>query len=345
MQIFKKFSFFAIIAILFSSCAGEGSTEEKNEVNVYTHRHYDSDKQLFELFTEQTGIKVNVLKASADELMVRMRQEGENSPADILFTVDAGNLVKAQFNDLLQPVKNEVILNNVPEHLRDEQLHWFGLTKRARVIVVDKNYPLKDSIKNYEDLANRIHQGSVIMRSSSNVYNQSLLASLIAHNGEDAGISWVKNVMVNMAREPKGSDRDQIKNIASGQGSISVVNTYYLGQMENSENGEEREALQQIEVIYPNQSGRGMHVNISGVGVAKHAPNFENAVKLIEFLTEVEAQSILAKSNYEYPVNSNVEFDGGSFPIGKFVQDSLPVYILGKYNELAVKQFDMVGWK
>jgi len=340
----QKLLFTPILFVAFLVACNNGSTD-KNEVNIYTHRHYDSDQKIYDAFTEKTGIKVNVLKAKADELMVRITQEGERSPADILFTVDAGNLEKAKASNLLQPIESEVLSNNIPAHLRDTENMWFAQTIRARVIIVDSAFQFLDSLKNYEDLAKPLFKDKVVMRSSSNVYNQSLMASLVAHLGEEAAFNWAKNVVGNMAREPKGSDRDQVKSIASKQGEISLVNTYYLGQMANSENDEEINAVKAVKIIFPNQENRGTHINVSGAGVAKYAPNKENAIKLLEFLSEVEAQEILSTSNYESPVNAKVIPASSFISLENIKTDNISLSVLGKNNATAVKLFDEAQWK
>lgn len=346
MNTIVKGLLFSLALLVLAAC---GSTENKknneNVVNVYTHRHYDSDKELFSKFTQLTGIEVNVLKATADELMVRIQQEGERSPADLLFTVDAGNLEKAKSLNLFQAIESELLFANIPQHLRDEENFWFAQTMRARVIIAAKDFEQKEELRNYEDLADPKFKDQVVMRSSSNVYNQSLMASLVAHNGEDAALLWAEGVVGNMARAPKGGDRDQVKDIASGKGKISLVNTYYLGQMLFTGSAEEVEAVKAVQVIFPNQEGRGIHINVSGAGVAKHAPNKENAIKLLEFLSEQEAQQILATSNFEYPVNPAVEEVSSGYSLKGISIDTLSVSVLGKNNAVAVTLFDKAGWK
>ncbi len=228
-------------AILMCSCQGSGnkSTDDagnKGEVTVYTHRHYESDQMLFDTFEKETGIKVNVVNANADELIQKIKMEGEQSPADVLITVDAGRLHRAKELDLLQPVTSEKLKSIIPEHLKDKDNFWFGLTKRGRVIVYAKDRVTPDELSTYEDLASDKWKGRILIRSSDNIYNQSLLASIIAHDGEAAAKEWAIGVVKNMARNPKGSDRDQVKAVVAGEGDIAVVNTYYLGKMLNSAN-------------------------------------------------------------------------------------------------------------
>jgi len=337
-----KFSLIAFSITLFFSC--ENTSNEK-VVNVYTHRHYKADDQLFSKFTEETGIKINIVNASADELIQRLETEGKNSNADILITVDAGRLYRAQEKDLLQPIESKIVETNIPESFREKDGHWFGMTYRARIIAYAKDRVDPTQIQSYEDLADSLWKGKVVIRSSENIYNQSLLASIIVANGEDQAKDWASKVVDNMARNPKGSDRDQVKAVASGEGDIAVVNTYYIGLMLNDENEEERKAGEKVGIIFPNQNNRGTHINISGIGVTKHAPHKENAIKLIEFLSGIEAQQTLANLNYEYPINPDASKASILKTWGDFKSDAVELYKLGEYNSKAVKIFDEVGWK
>ncbi len=346
----KKVLLLVLTVAAFYSCKNdkEQTSTQGNgdqEVNIYTHRHYPSDQKLFKRFEDSTGIKVNVINASADELIQKMKIEGAQSPADVLITVDAGRLTRAKDQDLLQPVKSDVLENIISSHLRDPDDYWFGLTKRARIIVYAKDRVDTTELSTYEDLASDKWNDRILIRSSSNIYNQSLLASLIVHNGEEEAVEWARAVVNNMARQPKGNDRDQVKAVVAGEGDIAVVNTYYIGNMLNSDSEEEVKAAKAVGIFFPNQDGRGAHVNVSGAGVAKHAPNRENAVKFIEFLVSEEAQHVFANSNYEYPVNEAVETSQLLQSWGEFKEDSLPLSRLGEYNKKAVITFDEAGWK
>lgn len=323
---------------------GDSSTKIQ-EVNVYTHRHYKADEELFNKFTEETGIKVNIVNASADELIQRLETEGENSSADILITVDAGRLYRAQSKDLLQPVRSEILEANIAPEFREKQGYWYGMTYRARIIAYAKDRVNPEDIKTYEDLADPKWKGKIVIRSSENVYNQSLLASIILADGEEKAKEWAEGVVANMARNPKGSDRDQVKAVASGEGDIAVVNTYYIGLMLNDENIEERKAGESVGIIFPNQDGRGTHVNVSGIGVTKYAPNKDNAIKLMEFLSGEEAQQVLANINYEYPINPKATKASILKSWGDFKADSVELYKLGENNSKAVRIFDEAGWK
>ena len=328
---------------LFIAC--NNSSKDEGVVNVYTHRHYKADDELFAKFTEETGIKVNIVNASADELIQRLETEGDNSNADLLITVDAGRLYRAQSKDLLQPIQSETLETNIASEYREENGYWYGLTYRARIIAYSKDRVNPEDIKTYEELASSKWKNKVVIRSSENIYNQSLLASIILADGENKAKEWAEGVVANMARSPKGSDRDQVKALASGEGDLAVVNTYYIGLMLHDTNVEERKAGESVGVIFPNQDGRGTHINISGVGVTKYAKNRENAIKLIEFLSGKEAQQTLADLNYEYPINPEANKASILRTWGDFKVDTVELYKLGEYNSKAVKIFDEVGWK
>ncbi|HLT51400.1 MAG TPA: Fe(3+) ABC transporter substrate-binding protein [Arenibacter sp.] len=340
----KKFLLLvAAITTSFLSCGDAAS--DKNVVNIYTHRHYKADDKLFSQFTEETGIKVNIVNASADELIQRLETEGEASKADVLITVDAGRLYRAQEKGLLQPISSEILEANIGPKFREKDGYWYGMTYRARIIAYAKDRVDPEEIKNYEDLTDPKWKGKVLIRSSENIYNQSLLASIIVAEGEEGAKRWAEGMVANMARNPKGSDRDQVKAVASGEGDIAVVNTYYIGLMLNDGNEEERKAGETVGIIFPDQEGRGTHINISGMGVTKYAPNKENAIKLMEFLSSESAQQTLANLNYEYPINPKAAKAAILKTWGDFKADSIDLYNLGKYNSEAVKIFDHAGWK
>lgn len=342
MHKYLKFGLMIFAVSFLMSC---GNTSDEDVVNVYTHRHYKADDELFSRFTEETGIKVNIVNASADELIQRLETEGKDSKADILITVDAGRLYRAQEKDLLQPISSKILETNIPSKFREEKGHWFGMTYRARIIAYSKERVNPENLKNYEDLILPEWKGKILTRSSENIYNQSLLASIIEANGHDKAVEWAKGMVENMARSPKGSDRDQVKAVASGEGDIAVVNTYYIGLLLNDENEEERKAGESVGIIFPNQDNRGTHINISGIGVTKFAPHKENAIKLIEFLSGMEAQQTLANLNYEYPINPDAKKAAILRTWGDFKADPVELKKLGENNSEAVKIFDEVGWK
>ncbi|MEM0940452.1 MAG: Fe(3+) ABC transporter substrate-binding protein [Bacteroidota bacterium] len=313
-------------------------------VNVYTHRHYDVDQQLFSQFEEETGIRVNVVNANADELIQKMEAEGEESPADVLITVDAGRLARAKEKGLLQSADSEFLNATIPTHLKDNENNWFALTKRARIIAYAKERVQPEELSTYEALTSEEWQGKILIRSSSNIYNQSLLASIIANNGEDNARKWVTRMVENMARTPKGNDRDQVKAVAAGEGDLAIVNTYYLGRMLNSKDPLEQEASRRVGIFFPNQSDRGAHINISGAGIARYAPNKENAIEFIEYLASKPAQEVFAQANYEYPVHPDVPPTELLQSWGNFKEDDLSLSKLGEYNKLANLIFDAGGW-
>ncbi|RFU62248.1 iron ABC transporter substrate-binding protein [Peribacillus saganii] len=320
-------------------------SEDKGEVNLYTSRHYEIDDELFAAFTEQTGIKVNVVKGEENELIERLAREGDATQGDLFYTSDAGRLHWAKEKNLLQAVDSETVNANIPENLRDKDKEWIGLTKRARVIVYSKDRVKPEQLSTYEDLTDAKWKGKVLVRPSDNVYNQSLLASFISLNGEDKAKEWAKGIVANMARDPQGGDRDQAKAIVAGEGDVAIMNTYYVGVMLNSEDPEEVKVAEKVGVFFPNQETNGTHVNVSGIGLTKHAKNKENAVKLIEFLSSEEAQGKFAEANYEYPANPKVQPSELLKSWGDFKPQDLNLSELGENNAAAVRMFNEVGWK
>jgi len=331
-----------IIATALVATIGFSATQE---VNIYSHRHYDTDKQLYKMFEENTGIKVNVVKAKANELMKRLEKEGKNSPADILITSDAGRLYIAQHKGLLQTINSKVLNAAIPANLRQKDGYWYALTKRARVIVYNKDKVNPSDLSTYAALTNPELKGKVLIRKASNIYNQSLLASMVANNGEKSAKVWAKAMVNNFARTPKGSDRDQMKAVAANVGDVAVVNTYYVGKLLNSKKRTEVEVGKKMGVFFPNQNQNGTHINISGAGVTKYSKNKKNAVKLLEFLVSPKAQTMFAKANYEYPANQNVEPSELLKSWGTFKEDTLALEELGANNAKAVKIFNEVKWK
>lgn len=315
------------------------------EINVYSHRHYDSDAVLFEKFTKETGIKVNVVKGSADQLIQRLISEGKNSPADILLTVDAGRLHRAKEAGILQPIKSKKLQQNVPPSMSDPDGHWYGMTVRARVIVYAKGRVKPNELSTYEDLASPKWRARIAVRSSSNIYNQSLLASIIAANGPDKALSWAKAVRKNMVRAPRGSDRDQARTVASGLADVAVINTYYLGILANSTTAADREVAKKVGVFFPNQKGRGAHVNVSGGGVTSSSKNKKEAIQFLEFLTNPQSQKTFGEQNYEYPVKIETNRSKLLESWGPFKADKVNLSVLGTKNSEAVKIFDRAGWE
>ncbi|RYG73303.1 Fe(3+) ABC transporter substrate-binding protein [Lentibacillus lipolyticus] len=348
------YSFLVLFMLVLAACGNDSTSESdsssedesssKDEVNLYTSRHYDIDEELYEQFEDETGVKVNVIEGSADELIERMKREGKQT-ADLFYTADAGRLHRAKEEDLLQQVDSDVLKENIPDKLTDADKEWFGLTKRARVIVYHKDRVDPSELSTYEDLADSKWKDRILIRSSANIYNQSLLASFIELNGRDEAKAWAEGVVDNMAREPQGGDRDQAKGVVAGEGDIAVMNTYYLGGMLNSADEEEVKVAEQLGVFFPNQDTTGTHVNVSGIGVTKHAENKENAVKLIEFLSSEDVQKQFASANYEYPVNPDVEPASTLKEWGDFKEQDINLSILGENNAEAVRIFNEVNWK
>lgn len=319
----------------------------ENEVNIYSHRHYDTDKKLFKMFEEASGIKVNIVKADATQLIKRLEEEGKYTPADVLITVDVARLVQAQQKDLLQAIKSDFLDKVIPKHLREKDGYWYGLTKRARVIVYNKDKVNPEELSTYANLTSKEWHKKVLIRKSNNIYNQSLLASFIASDGYEISKKWAKDMVNNMARVPAGNDRDQMKAVAAGVGDVAVVNTYYVGKLLNSKKPNEVEVGKRMGVFFPNQGvgERGTHINISGAGVVKYSKNRDNAIKFIEFLASKNAQKLFADANYEYPVNPNVEASELLKSWGSFKEDDTPLEEFGINNANAGKIFNEVGWK
>ncbi|NEO28055.1 MAG: Fe(3+) ABC transporter substrate-binding protein [Kamptonema sp. SIO4C4] len=326
-----------------------GSTENPpanaGEVNLYTSRHYDADEELYQNFTEKTGIELNLIEGGAEELIERIKSEGENSPADVLITVDVGNLWRAQQAGILQPVESEVLETAIPANFQEDEGHWFGLTKRARIIVYNKDNVDPENLSTYEALAEPEWEGRICVRSSSNIYNQSLVASKIEEMGLEPAQEWVNGLVSNFAREPEGNDTSQIQSVASGECDLAIVNSYYVARMMNADDAEAQDIAENVGVFFPSQEAGGTHVNISGAGVVANAPNQENAVAFIEYLTTPEAQKIFANANYEYPVVEEVTMSKTVAELGDFKESSLAVESYGEKNADAVKVMDRAGWK
>ena len=334
------------IILIYALLIGCDNSEKKiEEVNLYSQRHYKVDEKQYENFTKKTGIKVNVIKANADELIERLKNEGENSPADLFVSVDAGKLQKGANLGLFQKVSNRVIENNVSKDLLDKNGFWIPITYRARIIVYSNDRVKKEDLSTYEDLSNEKWKGRILVRSSSNAYNQALMSSIVANLGSDVASKWSNAVVQNFARDPKGSDRDQVKAIAAGQGDIAIVNSYYIGLLLSSQKEEELNAGKAVSVFFPNQNDRGSHINISGIGLAKNSPNKENAIKLMEYLTSEEAQNTYVNNSYEYPANPMVKPSKIVQDWGEFKRDNLDLNNLGVYRDEALKIFDKTGWK
>jgi iron(III) transport system substrate-binding protein len=324
---------------------GEPGNAANQVVNLYSARHYESDNAVYEGFTKKTGIKVNLVEADADKLIERMKSEGINSPADVLLTVDAGRLWKAQEAGLFQPVQSAVLNSAIASNLREPSGLWFGFTRRARVIMYNKDKVKPSELSTYEDLANPKWKGRVLVRSSSHVYNQSMTGAIFAKHGGAKTEEWVRGLVANFARSPEGNDTAQIRAIAAGKGDLALANTYYLVRLAKSNKPEDQEVVKRVGLFFPNQGDRGTHVNISGGGVAKHAPNRQAAVKFLEYLVSSEAQAIFAGSNNEYPVLAAAKLDPILKSYGTFKEDKVDAALFGRNNAEAFKIMDRGGWK
>ena len=315
------------IVAAFATLVLTGAAAADGEVNVYSSRHYKYDDQLFQAFTDATGIKVNLIEGNGDELMQRMHAEGVNSPADVFVTVDAGMLWRAEHMGIFQPTHSAVLDERIPENLRHPDGLWFGFSKRARVIFVDPTQVDPALVQRYEDLARPELKGEICIRSSSNIYNLSLLGSIIDVDGVAAAEAWAKGVVANMAREPEGGDTDQLKAVAAGQCGVAVSNTYYYVRLATSDKPEDKAVAEKLVIVFPNQGDRGTHVNVSGAGMAAHAPNQANAQAFLEFLASDTAQGYFAHGNNEYPVVPGIEADAAVIALGNFKEDPINVAV------------------
>jgi iron(III) transport system substrate-binding protein len=334
-----------VSALLASMIAGAAYGQEKI-VNVYSARHYQTDEALYTGFTKATGIKINRIEAGEDAIIERIRNEGARSPADVMITVDAGRLWRAEQLGLLQPVKSAALETRIPESLREPGGHWFGFSTRARVIAYSKARVQPGEIRTYEEFAEPKWKGRVCMRSSTSIYNLSLMGALIDHLGEARAEAWAKGVRANLAQEPKGGDTDQWKAVAAGQCDVTISNQYYYARLARSAKPDEKRVAGRVGIVLPNQGSWGTHVNISGAGVLKHAPHREAAVRFLEYLASDEAQRYFADGNNEWPAVRAVKVDNPVLnALGDFKRDNLNVAVLGKNQPSAQKIYDRAAWK
>lgn len=335
-----------LAAVAGLSLLATAQANANGELNLYSSRHYDTDERLYSDFEKQTGIKINRIEDSADVLIERIKAEGENSSADILLTVDAGRLWRADQAGLLQPVESEVLDTRIPEWLRHDDGHWFGFSQRIRILFYDKDKVDPMDIRTYADLAGPELKGMVCTRSSGNIYMLSLMASIIAHEGAEKATEWAEGLWNNRARDPAGGDTDQLRAIASGECAVAVSNTYYFARaLRKDVKGLDDDALTRIGWVFPNQETTGAHANISGAGVAKHAPNKENAIKFLEYLASDEAQQYFSAGNDEYPAVMGVGLSESVAKLGIFRSDTLNLSALGENQPEAQKIYDRVGFK
>ena len=334
---------FLIILTLF------GNLSISSEVNIYTSRHYDSDSKLYDDFKELTGIEVNIISAKSAALIERIKSEGKNSPADVFITVDAGNLWKVQDLGLFTRIKSNKIDDIVPARLRGANNEWIALAKRARVIFYNSEKFTSDELNtlNYEDLSSSKWKNKIAIRSSNNLYNQSLVASMIANYGEAFTEKWAKGLVNNFVRKPQGNDRSQIIAVANNEADLAIANSYYLGLMLSGKKGDKQlNAGKKVKILFPSQNKNGTHINISGAGILKTSKNYSNAVKFLEFMLTENAQKHLVENTYEYPINTKVEPSKLIAQFGlDFKEDDIDVTNFGKFNSAALKLMDRVGWQ
>ncbi|MDX2099431.1 MAG: Fe(3+) ABC transporter substrate-binding protein [Leptolyngbyaceae cyanobacterium bins.59] len=335
----------ATVALSQLGTIGSGEAVSGQVLNLYSARHYDTDTALYESFTRKTGIRVNLIEADADKLIERIRSEGANSPADVLITVDAGRLWRAREAGILRPIRSQILQKAVPSNLRDPDGHWFGLSRRARVIMYNRDKVNPSQLSTYEALTDSRWRGKILVRSSSNIYNLSMTGSILQVHGAKRTEDWVRGLVANFARPPEGNDTAQIRAAAAGVGDIAISNTYYLARLAKSNKAEDRAVAAKMRIFFPNQRDRGTHVNISGGGVVRTSKNPEAAVKFLEHLVSRESQDIFARSNSEYPVVSGVAIDPVLAGYGRFKADVMNAAVFGRNNAEALRIMDRGGWK
>ncbi len=345
MSHFRRLLTAAVVLAPLALTLGGALPAMAQELNLYNSRHYDTDEALYTNFTKATGIKVNRIEDSEDKLMERMRAEGRNSPADVFITVDAGRIARATEMGLFQPIQSNVLNDSIPANFRDPQGNWYGFSKRVRVIVYNKDKVKPSELSTYEDLADPKWKGRVTIRSSTNVYNQSLTGSILAARGEAFTETWARGIAANLSRPPRGGDTDQIKAIAAGEGDVAIVNNYYYARLVRSTKADEKAVADKVGIFFPNQGDRGTHINISGAGVAANAPNKAAAIRFLEYLTTPEAQAIFAEGNNEFPIVKGAKLGPLLAQWGEFKEDRLNAATFGKNNAEALKIMDRAGWK
>lgn len=334
----------ALLSLIASATLSSSVLAEEKVLNLYSARHYQTDEALYSNFTKLTGIKINRIEGKEEELVERIRNEGANSPADVLITVDAARLEIADKMGLFAPISSKVLEQRIPASLRTPT--WFAFSTRARVIVYNKTNVKADDVQTYEALAGPKLKGQVCVRSGSHPYNLSLGSALIVHDGEAKTEEWARNLVANFARSPKGGDTDQIRAVAAGECGVTISNTYYLVRLMRSDKAEDKKVVDSIGVVWPNQKSWGTHVNISGAGALKTAPNKEAAVKFLEYLASDEAQAYFANGNNEWPVVKSVVVQNAELEsLGKFKADTLPIGELAKNTALAQKVYDRAGFR
>ena len=330
-----------LIALLFASALLPAKAE-KETLHIYSSRHYNTDEKLYSNFTKETGIEIKRVDGKGDALIARLQQEGSLSQADLFITVDSGRLWRAEQADLFDAVNSDILNTKIPDNLKHPEGMWFGFSTRARVLVYNADKIEEGTLTSYQDLADPKWNKRICVRSSGNIYNQSLLASMIALHGPDKAQSWAKGVLNNLARKPQGGDTDQIKAVAAGICDIALVNSYYFYRLQRSDKPEDAAIVKTLKVVYPDQGSKGTHVNVSGAGVLKNAKNKEAAIKFLEYLTSKQAQSYFANGNNEYPVIENVEVNEIVNKNKNFIAQDINVSMFGKHQKQAKMIFDTI---
>jgi len=333
-----------LVTLLAAIGLPSASIAADQELNIYSARHYQTDEALYGEFTRQTGIKINRIEAKEDELIERIKNEGENSPADIFITVDASRLGNADAMGLFAPFQSDEIAARIPAHLRTDT--WIAFSKRARVIIYNPELVNGEDVQTYESLADPKLKGKVCTRSGSHPYNLSLGAALIHHNGAEKTEEWARGIVANFARAPKGGDTDQIRAVAAGECGVAIANSYYFARLMNSEREQDKKVVEAVRFVWPNQSTWGTHVNVSGAGVLKHAPNKEAARKFLEYLASDDAQRYFANGNNEWPTVPSVKVDNPALDkLGSFKADTMPIGDLARNVPEAQKIYDRAGYR
>lgn len=342
MSILFKYLWLLFSFGLFSTPA----LAEEQFLTLYSSRHYQTDEALYNNFTQQTGITIRRIEAPDDPLIRRIHNESTDSPADVLLTTDVGRLWRVKQADLFYPVHSGLLQSRIPPNLRDPDEHWFGFSVRARVIAYNKNAVKPEEIMNYEDMAKPRWKGKVCVRSGSHPYSIALTSSIIKAHGEEQASRWVKGLVSNLARKPKGGDTDQLRALATGECQIAMVNSYYYVRLMKSDKPEDRKVIEQVSIVFPNQSNRGSHINISGGGVLKYAPNKQSAIRFLEYMASEAAQTYFANGNNEYTAVENVELNNPQLDnLGNFKMDQVNLAELASYQQAVFKLHKHWGYR
>lgn len=333
------------LLLLAGSLAFLISCSDGEEINIYSSRHYDTDVELYNSFTEETGIEVNLIEGTSDELIERILNEGINSPADIVITVDAGRLWRAKEAGVLQTYESETLDSTIPAEMRDVDGYWVGLSERVRGIIYNTEEVDPAELEGYLELADEKWEDRICIRSSNNIYNQSLVASLIESHGEEETEEWAENLVNNFARSPQGGDTDQIKAVAAGLCDVAVANHYYLARLIASDQEEDRDVADKVDIYFPSAEYGGAHVNISGAGIAANSPNKDNATRFVEYLATPEAQQLYAIGNNEFPILDDLDLPDVLNSFGDYESDAVNVTSYGENNPAAIRLMDRAGWR